>query len=1058
MKLFINYRREDTDDLAGRLCDRLLVEFGGDNIFKDTDSIRGAQNWKAVLEQSVAGCDIVLALIGKNWATCTADDGRVRLHCEEDWVRYELECARRGKKLVMPVLVKGASIPKAQILPESIRWLLDIQVTEVRGDPHFKDDVTQLINELRLLRDRIIEEQRRAQEAAAAKHAKALESNAAGVVCPTCRQTCPRSDQFCEFCGASLWDECPKCNANVPASQRFCRGCGVEIPKYREALRIVEGVRSRHRAAALEPSSQARFQLAGQILNEVDSALRIVPDFEAAALLRTEIKSLGMAAAMETADAAYSKNRYSEAIEAYEAATVWGTVPPIAGQRLSQIRDWYENSHKQAAAHMAGGNFAEAAALFGQLESRFPGDPEAALRAGECRNVIQHADLLLSTRIRELKYQRKLIELEKEISWMEQKHIKNDRLPEFAKAVRKCLADSDARFARAKAALNAGQIEEAVRLAKKVGAYVADHQGAQEILSAARSGRDQVAQLVEVIRQGQWCAALNLLKNLDTASLADSRVPKLKARVTASIASLDSSITFLLATAAVGIAFAIGLLPALSAFGVQVSSRDAPFVLCCTWAGVLLMVAIVFLTLGQRQQVVSRFKMYFIRTSRPVLQTSFDNDTTSLSIGQLPALSDAKLVVPDPARLTSRGSPATTDTFAGKPPVPPPDAPSLTSTWSKLVPRTAKAPDRQQAEPSLSVAPIAYGVDGGDQFSAQGVGTDSSAIAVTDGLQHLSSEVGVSNRVNRSLSAFTWMLTGGVGGAIAVSALTTLAPSDPTYPWLLVFIVFTAVGLSPAVLLTGGRSLARLALAICGIGVAVVSAAAIFGLPRATVAPCFIGAYIGLGGASLVAQSLGQKFWKGSLAVICAAIALIVIGAACIASFEYLHAKDRTGYRMEHLAEDTFCAAYLFSAVMAVLVGIRGFWKLVLSCCVSLVLWFGAILIFQASTLLADWILFVIVMQVVIPLCTWKWRADLLPWGVAVALLAMSATTFFRPFVPPGPAQTWVIGWELLCCTVAVVLVDLADVTRNHRDVLNRFRHNAARRMERVQNWLSGSR
>jgi hypothetical protein len=42
MKLFFNYRREDTEDLAGRLHDRLCSEFGAENIFTDVASLRGS--------------------------------------------------------------------------------------------------------------------------------------------------------------------------------------------------------------------------------------------------------------------------------------------------------------------------------------------------------------------------------------------------------------------------------------------------------------------------------------------------------------------------------------------------------------------------------------------------------------------------------------------------------------------------------------------------------------------------------------------------------------------------------------------------------------------------------------------------------------------------------------------------------------------------------------------------------------------------------------------------------------------------------------------------------
>lgn len=102
MKLFFNYRREDTDDLAGRLHDRLSVEFGSENIFKDVGSIRPGQNWRVALEQSVASCDIVLAIIGRQWLTITDAAGQKRIEAEEDFVRFELEAARRTNEVNGP--------------------------------------------------------------------------------------------------------------------------------------------------------------------------------------------------------------------------------------------------------------------------------------------------------------------------------------------------------------------------------------------------------------------------------------------------------------------------------------------------------------------------------------------------------------------------------------------------------------------------------------------------------------------------------------------------------------------------------------------------------------------------------------------------------------------------------------------------------------------------------------------------------------------------------------------------------------------------------------------
>jgi tetratricopeptide (TPR) repeat protein len=1044
MKLFINYRREDTDDLAGRLYDRLSSEFGSDNIFKDVDSIRPGQNWKSALEQSVAGCDVVLALIGRNWQTCTDDEGRLRLQNEQDFVRYELESARRNNKHVMPILVKGAHIPTAQALPESIRWLPDIHCAEVRGDPHFKDDVAQLVKDLRRIRDRIAEEHRRAQEALAAKHAKAPDAAGAGVVCVKCKHTSPRSDQFCESCGSNLWDTCPKCDSIVAASQRFCKACGIEIPKYREAMRIVDAARTRYAMAALQAAPERRLEIAQELFRDVETALRILPEFGPAALLITDAKSLGLAAAIDLGDAAYFKSRYADAIQSYEAAAVWGRIPAAAEQRIGQIRAYYDETHKTAAAKMSSGQFAEAVSLYVELESRFPGDSVAAVRLRECRDDIQHLEALMSTRIRDLKSHRKLVELEKELSWMEQKRVMDDRLPEFAKLVRKVLADANARHARAKTALNAGQIDEAERLGKKIFAAVSDHHGAQEILASARRVRDRVAQLAEIVRQREWCAALTMVKDLGSASLADDRFLTLRAKVFASIAGLDSSITFLLGTIVCGIAFGFGLLPVLRWLGVNISAADTSAVLACTWAGAALMVAAVFLTFEQKQQVVARLKMYFVRPSRSSIPATI-NGEAGADIGAQPVNAGESSVKSDAAAATPRHSPfSTVDTNE-------PARESHSELFS--LPKVSRTfSDDTTVAPTRPQTPAEAGSDGGrrpdkEYFPPQ----------QPTGPDRRYDDIGLAGRVDRTLITFIWLILGGLGGTSAFWAWSLLAPRETTYPLLLVFDLVATVGLFPAVLIAGGRRLARLSLSICGIGLVIISAAAVFNLPNRIVAPCFIAAYLGLGGASLVARSLGQKFWKGLLVSIAAAGAILVFVGLCLALVEQL-VKMRYATISQRQVEEVIVAAVFFGGVMSVIVGTRGFWGFILNCVVASVLWLGVILIFHTAPKYGQWILFFFAMQAVIPLCTWRWRIELLPWSAAIALFSVAVTTVSNLWPQALAAQSWLMGWELVCSAVAVTLVDLADVTRNRRDTLEGLRNDASSRVERIHRWLSKPR
>ncbi len=53
------------------------------------------------------------------------------------------------------------------------------------------------------------------------------------VVCPGCKRFNPRDAQFCDSCGAALWQNCPQCSFLIAAGVRFCSKCGTDIPKAR---------------------------------------------------------------------------------------------------------------------------------------------------------------------------------------------------------------------------------------------------------------------------------------------------------------------------------------------------------------------------------------------------------------------------------------------------------------------------------------------------------------------------------------------------------------------------------------------------------------------------------------------------------------------------------------------------------------------------------------------------------------------------------------------------------------------------------------------------------
>ena len=122
--IFISYRRDDAAAWAGRLHMALERQFRRDQLFMDVDSIQPGLDFAKVIDVEVAKCDVMLVVIGKGWVDARDAGGRRRLDDASDFVRLEVESALRRDIRVVPVLVDGASMPKAEELPEGMRGLV----------------------------------------------------------------------------------------------------------------------------------------------------------------------------------------------------------------------------------------------------------------------------------------------------------------------------------------------------------------------------------------------------------------------------------------------------------------------------------------------------------------------------------------------------------------------------------------------------------------------------------------------------------------------------------------------------------------------------------------------------------------------------------------------------------------------------------------------------------------------------------------------------------------------------------------------------------------------
>jgi hypothetical protein len=149
--IFIGYRRDDTADVAGRVFDALESRFGRNRVFKDVDNLRPGADFGEYIKTILPRCRVALILIGPNWVNAVDEYGRRRLDDPSDWVRIEIEIALAAGDLeVVPVLINGAHMPRAEELPPSLHPLLRRHAATIRRDPDFRDDVARLIAALRV--------------------------------------------------------------------------------------------------------------------------------------------------------------------------------------------------------------------------------------------------------------------------------------------------------------------------------------------------------------------------------------------------------------------------------------------------------------------------------------------------------------------------------------------------------------------------------------------------------------------------------------------------------------------------------------------------------------------------------------------------------------------------------------------------------------------------------------------------------------------------------------------------------------------------------------------
>lgn len=141
-RIFISYRRSDTEGYAGRLEDTLKDYFGKDRILRDIGAIVPGEDFKQKSEEIASRAAAVIVLIGPAWLSSQAG-GEPRLREPGDLVATEIKAALDSGHVVVPVLVQGANMPREDDLPASLKALARRNAVSV-SDANWNADTIRL--------------------------------------------------------------------------------------------------------------------------------------------------------------------------------------------------------------------------------------------------------------------------------------------------------------------------------------------------------------------------------------------------------------------------------------------------------------------------------------------------------------------------------------------------------------------------------------------------------------------------------------------------------------------------------------------------------------------------------------------------------------------------------------------------------------------------------------------------------------------------------------------------------------------------------------------------
>ena len=145
MKVFLSYRRADSQATAGRMAQFLDAIPAVAEVFLDVDGISPGENFESRIQHTLAQVSHVFVLIGPQWAGPVGAGGKTRLFDDDDMVRREVRLALASQVRLVPLLLDDTRMPRPAELPPDLQALSSINAFSLRT-AHFDEDMDDLLD------------------------------------------------------------------------------------------------------------------------------------------------------------------------------------------------------------------------------------------------------------------------------------------------------------------------------------------------------------------------------------------------------------------------------------------------------------------------------------------------------------------------------------------------------------------------------------------------------------------------------------------------------------------------------------------------------------------------------------------------------------------------------------------------------------------------------------------------------------------------------------------------------------------------------------------------